>query len=151
MTMQKEFKYNSDANYPAVGLRFEKKDVDIINQTIVISSDGKSFKVVFQDIFEKYKLPKITSKDIVDDWNTNFMSFWQHQLNFAIWCATTSCGINYHTHLKAGGLLGSLFLFHFYYQTRRILQEISAALPQSKHWKAFNNSYDRAAYEKDMQ
>ena len=148
MTMQKEFKYNPDAHYPAVGPRFEKKDVDIINQTIVISSDGKSFKVVFQDIFSKYKLPNLTSKDMVDDWNTNFMSYWQHQLNFAIWCATTSCGINYNTHLKAEGLLGSLFLFHFYYQTRRILQEISAALPQSKNWSGYNNSYDRAAYEK---
>ena len=137
MTMQKEFKYNPDAHYPAVGLRFEKKDVDIINQTIVISSDGKSFKVVFQDIFSKYKLPNLTSKDMVDDWNINFMSYWQHQLNFAIWCATTSCGINYNTHLKAEGLLGSLFLFHFYYQTRRILQEIKCRFATKQKLESF--------------
>ena len=147
MTMQKEFKYNSDIHY-YITPSFKKKEIDIINQKIIISVDGKGFNVKFPDIFEKYKLPKITSKDQIDSWNTNFMSFWQNQLNFAIWCATTGCGINYPDHLNAGGLLGSLFLFHFYYQTRRILREIGSALPQSDKWNGLKNNYDRDAYEK---
>ena len=51
-------------------------------------------------------------------------------------------------HLKADGLTGSLFLFHVYYQIRRILFELGIALPQDKSLNAFCNSYDRRAYER---
>lgn len=44
-------------------------------------------------------------------------------------------------------MIGSLFRFHVYYQTRGILKEISAALPQDASWNAFSNSYERHAYE----
>ena len=76
------------------------------------------------------------------------MQFWQNQLNFAIWCATTGCGVDFNHHLKDSGMIGSLFRFHVYYQTRRILKEISAALPQDASWNAFSNGYDRSAYER---
>ena len=45
-------------------------------------------------------------------------------------------------------MIGSLFRFHVYYQTRRILKEISAALPQDASWNASSNGYDRSAYER---
>ena len=76
------------------------------------------------DIFEKYKLPNVESDAIVKRWKTDWLSFWQNQLNFAIWCATTDCGVDYNHHLKADAMVGSLFIFHVYYQTRRILFEM---------------------------
>ena len=145
--MTEVFKYSDNAHYPHAGV-FNKKIINIIKQSIVISSDGKSFNVDFPNVFEKYVLPHVASDDIVKRWNTDWMSFWQNQLNFAIWCATTGCGVDVNNHLKAGGLTGSLFLFHIYYQTRRILFELAIALPQDKSWNAFNNSYDRGAYER---
>ena len=42
----------------------------------------------------------------------------------------------------------SLFLFHVYYQTRRILFEMKVALPTDDSWNAFDNSYDKKAYER---
>ena len=141
------FKYNAKAQYPHGGM-FNVKTINIIKQSIVITSDGKSFNVDFPNIFEKYLLPKVSTNTLVQRWNTDWMMFWQNQLNFAIWLATTGCGIDVNNHLKAGGLTGSLFLFHVYYQTRRILFELSIALPQDKSWNAFNNSYDRGAYER---
>ena len=45
-------------------------------------------------------------------------------------------------------MIGSLFWFHVYYQTRRILKEISAALPQDASWNAFSDIYDRSTYER---
>ena len=45
-------------------------------------------------------------------------------------------------------LIKTLFTFHVYYQVRRILAEIHAPLPQDQAWNAFNNSYDRRAYER---
>ena len=149
MTVQKAFKYSDEAHYPHAGV-FNKKPINIIKQSIVISSDGKSFNVDFPNVFEKYVLPHVVSNDIVQRWNIipDWLSFWQNQLNFAIWCATTGCGVDVNNHLKAGGLTGSLFLFHVYYQTRRILFELGIALPQDKSWNAFNNSYNRGAYER---
>ena len=47
----------------------------------------------FPKIFENYILPHIPSEAIVKTWNSNWLSFWQNQLNFAIWCATTGCGV----------------------------------------------------------
>ena len=76
------------------------------------------------------------------------MQFWQKQLNFAIWCATTECGVDFNHYLKDSGMIGSLFWFHVYYQTRRILKEINAALLQYASWNAFSNNYDRSAYER---
>ena len=76
------------------------------------------------------------------------MSFWQNQLNFAIWCATTGCGVDFNNHLKETGMIGSLFKFHVYYQTRRTLFEMAVALPQDTSWNAFDNDYNRSAYER---
>ena len=42
----------------------------------------------------------------------------------------------------------SLYTFHVYYQIRRILDEIQAPLPQDQPWSAFDNPYDRRAYER---
>ena len=45
-------------------------------------------------------------------------------------------------------MVGSMFIFHVYYQIRRILKEINAALPQDASWNAFEKSYDREANER---
>ena len=56
------------------------------------------------------------------------MGFWPQQLNFALWCATTGCGIS--RQILAGGLLAgnlqvcAFYLFHVYFTTRRILFEM---------------------------
>ena len=142
-----EFKYSDDANYPYSNA-FNVKSIEIINQNIVITSDNKDISVSFQNVFGKYTLPYVESDAVVQRWRSNWMQFWQNQLNFAIWCATTGCGVDFNHHLKDSGMIGSLFRFHVYYQTRRILKEISAALPQDASWNAFSNGYDRSAYER---
>jgi len=83
------------------------------------------------------------------------MDFWQTQLNFATWCATTGCGISVHDHLngrydfapQSALLSKSIFRCHVYYQTRRILHQIRATLPTDETWNAFNNAYDHTAYQ----
>ena len=46
------------------------------------------------------------------------------------------------------GFRQSVYRFHVYYQTRRILEEIQAPLPYDETWNAVKNSYDRKGYEK---
>ena len=143
----KEFAYSAQAHY-AHSSAFKVKTVNIINQNIVVTSDGKSFKVSFPDVSEKYTLPYVESDALVQQWRTDLISFWQNQLNFAIWCATTGCGVDFNNHLKETGMIGSLFRFHVYYQRRRILFEMAVALPQDHSWNAFDNKYNRSAYER---
>ena len=141
-----QFRYNQNAHYESRAYKW--KAIDLVNQTTVITSDGKGFKSSYPNIFEKYVLPYVESDTLVKRWNSDSMLFWQNQLNFAVWCATSGCGVDYKNHLNADAMIGSLFKFHVYYQIRRILFELGIALPTDQSWNAFNNQYDRSAYER---
>ena len=110
--------------------------------------DG-SFEVAFPHIFEKYKLPNVKTEAVMNAWHSHPMQFWQNQLNFALWCATAGCGVSLQDHiLAADPLVSSLYTFHVYYTTRRILAEMKAPLPGDNPWNAYENPYDRKAYER---
>ena len=96
-------------------------------------------KGIFSQCIKKYILLYVMSDAVVQRWRTDWMLFWQNQLNFAVWCATTGCGVDFNSHL---------FRFHVYYQTRRILFEMVVALPQDTSWNAFDNNYNRSAYQR---
>ena len=79
-------------------------------------------------------LPYVETDTIARAWNFTPMRFWQNQLNFAVWCATTGCGVSYEDHLSGDipALAKSMFIFHGYYQIRRILFELKAPLPTAQ-------------------
>ena len=52
------------------------------------------------------------------------------------------------SHLQAKGLIGAVFRFNVYYQTRRLLKEMSIALPQDKNWISFDSNFDKNAYKR---
>ena len=152
MVQIKAFSYNPNAKYQQSGV-YKTKDLDIINQTIEVkqpSDSGSSFKAKFPDVFDKNMLPYVESDAIVRAWNYTPMRFWQNQLNFAVWCATTGCGVSYEDHLSGDipGFAKSMFIFHVYYQIRRIIFELKAPLPTAQSWNAFDNSFDEKSYEK---
>ena len=156
MVQTKAFSYNPTAQYQPAEV-YKIKDLDIINQTKEVKqstnssdSSGSNFKAKFPDIFAKYVLAYDESDAIVQNWRQRPMQFWQNQLNFALWCATAGCGVSVGDHLSGDipALARSMFLFHVYYQTRRILFELKAALPTASSWNAFNNDYDKKAYER---
>ena len=152
MVQIKAFSYNPNAKYQQSGV-YKTKDLDIINQTIEVkqpSDSGSSFKAKFPDVFDKNMLPYVESDAIVRAWNYTPMRFWQNQLNFAVWCATTGCGVSYEDHLSGDipGFAKSMFIFHVYYQIRRIIFELKAPLPTAQSWNAFDNSFDKKSYEK---
>ena len=83
------------------------------------------------------------------------MSFWPQQLNFALWCATTSCGVSREIlfSLNLTPQIQSFYLFHVYYATRKILYELGGiqsdgALPDDPVFKQKENPYNNAAYER---
>ena len=146
------FKFNSRAKHRPGLQKAPASDVgDLAEGRVQIQHDDpqKYFGAKYPDIFEHYRLPNITSEGTVLAWESNPMQFWQNQLNFAVWCATTGCGVSVEDHLSASdGFLKSFYRFHAYYQIRHILEELKAPLPYEKPWDAVNNSYDRGAYER---
>jgi len=140
------FTFNTNAKYRMGGV-YDNIRVSLLTPTIQVSTVG-SFQAEFPDVFVKYILPLVSSDQVVQAWNLNPMQFWQNQLNFAVWCATAGCGVSARDHLASENLTGALYTFHVYYQVRRILEEIQAPLPQDQAWNAFDNPYDRRAYER---
>ena len=84
-----------------------------------------------------------------DNWQHAPMTWWQCQLNFAVWCATAGCGVSAVDHLQAKDpLLASLYRFHVYYVTRRLLVELKVALPGDQSHSWYQNAYNAKAYKR---
>ena len=87
------------------------------------------------------------------------MSYWPQQLNFAVWCATTGCGISREIFDKDHSILGfsaqvySFHQFHVYSTVRRILYQLGgiqsiSALPGDPTFSQENNKYDVVSYKR---
>ena len=87
------------------------------------------------------------------------MSYWPQQVNFAVWCETTGCGISREILDKDYSTLGflaqvySFYHFHVYFTVRRILYHLGgiqsiSALPGDPTFSQANNKYDVASYKR---
>ena len=88
------------------------------------------------------------------------MSYWPQQLNFALWYATTGCGISRETVFDKNHLtldfpaqVYSFYQFHVYFTVRRILYQLGgiqsiSALPGDPTFSQANNKYDVASYKR---
>lgn len=140
------FKYNKDAKYSVNG--YNPKTIEI-STLVVAVDDSKTFQTKISDPLKKYLNPPIKSDSIVTNWVKNPILFYQNQLNFAVYCATTGCGVSYANHLNHPDLLTkSVYRLHVYYQIRRILSEIQAPVPNDDSYNPFNNRIDKKAYER---
>ena len=147
--MATAFKYNPHKeHYPLGGVYSPHKNINLTNLNICWNHKGDYFTMKFPDIFENY-IVTISSKQEVNNWKNNPMQFWQNQLHFALWCASSGCGVSFKNHLFSLNILTkSLFYFHVYYQVRRILEEMNVPLPQDPSFNANDNPYNRRSYER---
>lgn len=77
------------------------------------------------------------------------MQFYQNQLNFAVFCATTGCGVSFADHLNhPDQMVKSVYRFHFYYAFRRILSELQTKLPNESTFSPFNSRIDMKSFER---
>ena len=146
--MNQSFKFNQDAKYRVGGVYEPSHQFSLVHQTITIKPK-RSFDVRLPNIWLSYKLPLVKEAEMYDNWIANQMQFWQNQLNFAIWCATTGCGVSKLDHLRnKDPMIRSVFRFHTYYQIRRILSEMECPLPTDQSWNPLNNGIDMSAFER---
>ena len=135
----KVFSFNSQAKYRSGGHFKEKANIlSLANQEIMVADKGSHFKAMVPDIFADYQNPPLTGDVAMANktwqiWQNTPFSWWQCQLNFALWCASAGCGVSFEDHLQVEKpLLASLYRFHVYLATRRLLEELRVALPGDK-------------------
>ena len=147
---------------PAVDLSEEIQSSigDVLNKELKIYvTPTEFFTTKFREIFKKTQI-KFTTAKYARKWlGGPDLSFWPQQLNFALWCATTGCGISRDVMFPSGSILNlslqvrSFYLFHVYFTVRRIRYEIGGiesvdALPDDPTFNQKDNHYEVASYKK---
>ena len=150
--MDRIYKYNSDASYKPNGGTYLQlitaKDLYIQNITVA-EHDGHSdsFQVKFPNVFTNYPLGAVRVEDQkFKDWDHYKFTIWQSQLNFAVFCASSACGVSV-KHLNAKEpMIRSIYRFHVYYYIRRILKILEIPLPYENSFNQYNNPYNHEKY-----
>ena len=80
--------------------------------------------------------------------NAPDINYWPQQLNFAVWCATSGCGISPFESLNYPKVVSSFIKFHVYFTIRRILYELGIPLADEQPFVINNNPYSKVAYKR---
>ena len=125
------------------------------------------FSVPVRDIISNTTIKHTSSKESHEWLNGPNMRYWPQQLNFAVWCATTGCGVSLRSLLeeRMGGIdvtdhelklppqIRAILWFHVYFTIRRILFQMggiqsSIALPGDPPFNEKDNRYDIPSYKR---
>ena len=87
---------------------------DLYKQTIVVSSKD-TFPARFPKLFY-YLLGQMRVGDkLWTHWNKAPLKLWQTQLNFAVWCASSACGVSsVHLNYTKHPMVRAVYRFHVY-------------------------------------
>ena len=140
-------------NYPGHSMK------QIFNDKInIYVTPGQYFTTKFREIFQKTKLTHRSGKESKTWLAGPNMKYWPQQLNFAVWCATTGCGLSRKLFEDSSAIplppnVRAFYKFHVYFTVRRILFQMGgiqsiSALPGDPTFNQFNNKYDVASYKR---
>ena len=147
------FRYNPKANYQSNGGRYLQilSGKDLYKQMIVMSAGTHdTFPARFPNIFVDYPLGQMNvGHKLWMNWNKAPMRLWQTQLNFAVFCASSACGVSSaNLNYKAHPVIRSVYHFHVYYHVRRILKKLQVPLPHETGFNAADNPYTESEFFK---
>ena len=151
------FRYNPAANYQPNGGQYLQilSGKDLYKQTIVVSAmenDGVplTFPARFLNIFVDYPLGQMLVGDkLWTNWNKAPLKLWQTQLNFAVFCASSACGVSSaHLNYTKHPMIRSIYRFHVYYHMRRILKRSQVPLPHETGFNVADNPYTESEFFK---
>ena len=113
----KMFRYNPAANYQQSGGCYLQtlSGKDLYKEMIVVSSKD-TFPARFLNIFVSYPLGQMNVGDGTwMHWNKAPMRLWQTQLNFAVWCTLSACGVSSaHLYYSKHSMIRAVYRFHVY-------------------------------------
>ena len=128
------------------------------NQLNIYVTPDQYFTTKFREAFQKTKLTHHSGKESKTWLAGPNMKYWPQQLNFAVWCATTGCGISRKIFYDNSDIplpenVRAFYKFHIYFTVRRILFQMGgiqsiSALPGDPTFDQFNNKYDVASYKR---
>ena len=133
---------------------------DLYKQTIVVSAgthDGvpraqrvHTFPARFPNMFVDYPLGQMrVGHKLWTNWNKAPMCLWQTQLNFAVWCTSSACGISSaHLNYTKHPMIRSVYHVHVYYHVRRVLKKIQTPLPHETGFNVADNPYTESEFLK---
>ena len=143
------FRYNPKAIYQPNGSHYPQilSGKDLYKQMIVVSTRD-TFPVRFPNIFVDYPLGKMKVGDkLWTHWNKAPMRLWQTQLNFAVSCASSACGVSSeHLNCAKHPMIRAVYHFHMYYQVRRVLKRFQVPLPHKSSFNASDNPYIKSEF-----
>ena len=150
-------------NRPLKSLNLREK----LSKLQIFATPTDSFSVPVRDIFTNTMIKHTSSKESHEWLNRPNMRYWPQQLNFAVWCATTGCGVSLRLLLEEmiGGMdatdhelklppqIRAILWFHVYFTIRRILFQMggiqsSIALPGDPPFNEKDNRYDIPSYKR---
>ena len=136
------FRYSPNANYQPNGGQYLQilSGKDLYKQTIVVSGRD-TFPARFPNIFVNYPLGSMKVDDkLWTNWNKALLRLWQTQLNFAVWCTSSACGVSSeHLNYAKHPMVRALYRFHMYYHVRRVLKRLQVPLPDESSFNAYDN------------
>ena len=145
------FRYNPAANYQPNGGCYLQilSGRDLYKQTIVVSAGTHdTFPARFLNIFVDYPLGQMRIGDkLWTNWNKAPMRLWQTQLNFAVWCASSACGVSSaHLNYSKHPMIRSVYHFHVYYHVRQVPKRLQTPLPHETGFNAADNPYTESEF-----
>ena len=114
----------------------------------IFVNNSEFFEAQNINVFTNYMLTFYNAA-MIDKWLSKCdMSFYQNQLNFAVWCSTSGCGVSTEHLNSKENLIASVYRFHVYYQTRKILEELSCPVPGDPIFNATDNHINMLKFQK---
>ena len=82
-----------------------------------------------------------------ENWNKALLKLWQTQLNYAVFCASSACGLNSaQLNYTKHPMIRSVYRFHVYYHVRRILKKLQVPLPHETGFNLADNPYTESDF-----
>ena len=148
-TFPNYLKFNDGVSYPVTYKTNSITNEPFIHQKIHVTPN-ESFEYNMIDIFpDKYPARTFTTYSQVQDYIKNStIDNWENQFKFALYCATSGCGVSWHNHINhSDPLVRSIFRFHVYFTIRKILHQLKTPLPFNPDFNSKKNPYNKQAYE----
>ena len=100
----------------------------------------------FPNIFVNYLLGQMCVGDkLWMHWSKAPMRLWQTQLNFAVFCASSACGVSSaHLNYTKHPMIRSVYRFH----VRQVLKRLQVPLPHETGFNVTDNPYTESEFLK---
>ena len=75
------------------------------------------------------------------------MRLWQTQLNFAVFCASSACGVSSaHLNYTKHPMVRAVYHFHVYYHVRQVLKRLKVPMPHKSGFDTSDNPYTSSEF-----